>query len=54
MADVVTDLPGDTRGDWVGLRCDLAYLRGKLDVVIWMAWMNAAASIAILLILLRH
>ena len=37
-----------------GVRSEVAYLRGRFDVLIWAVGINAAATIAILGVLLRH
>ncbi len=36
------------------LGSDIAYLRGRFDVLLWAIGINAAATIAILGVLLRH
>lgn len=50
----LSDLRGDFRGELNGVRSEVAYLRGRFDVLIWAAGINAAATIAILGVLLRH
>jgi len=52
-ADVAKEF-GDLRGDVGGLRSEIAYMRGRFDVLIWAVGINAAATIAILGVLLRH
>jgi hypothetical protein len=44
----------ESRGEAASLRGDLAYLRGRFDVLIWAVGINAAATVAILGVLLRH
>jgi hypothetical protein len=36
------------------IHTDIAYMRGRFDVLIWAVGVNAAATIAILGVLLRH
>ena len=50
----LSDLRGDFRGELAGMRSEVAYLRGRFDVLIWAVGINAAATIAILGVLLRH
>jgi hypothetical protein len=50
----LSELRGDFRGELSGMRTEVAYLRGRLDVLIWAVGINAAATIAILGVLLRH
>jgi len=45
---------GDLRADMGGVRSEIAYMRGRFDVLIWAVGINAAATIAILGVLLRH
>jgi hypothetical protein len=47
-------LRAELHGDVAGLRSEIAYLRGRFDVLIWAVGINAAATIAILGVLLRH
>jgi hypothetical protein len=47
-------LRSDFRGELAGVRGEVAYLRGRFDVLIWAVGINAAATIAILGVLLRH
>ncbi len=56
-ADIKSELIGirsDFRSEPGNVRSDVAYLRGRLDVLIWAVGINAAATIAILGVLLRH
>jgi len=56
-ADIKSELTGvrnDFRSELGNVRSDIAYLRGRLDVLIWAVGINAAATIAILGVLLRH
>jgi hypothetical protein len=48
------ELRSDFRGELAGVRSDVAYLRGRFDVLIRAVGINAAATIAILGVLLRH
>jgi len=50
----LSDLRGDFRGELNGVRSEVAYLRGRFDVLIFAVGINAAATIAILGVLLRH
>ncbi|HME22436.1 MAG TPA: hypothetical protein VKI44_14030 [Acetobacteraceae bacterium] len=50
----LAELRSDFRGELAGVRGEVAYLRGRFDVLIWAAGINAAATIAILGVLLRH
>ena len=53
----VAELRGEVRKVSTGLgelRTEAAYLRGRFDVLIWAVGINAAATIAILGVLLRH
>ena len=55
--DVKSELAGlrnDFRSESAVVRTDIAYLRGRFDVLIWAVGINAAATIAILGVLLRH
>jgi hypothetical protein len=61
MHDLRTDLKDglhalrlDIRNELTGMRSEVAYLRGRFDVLIWAVGINAAATIAILGVLLRH
>jgi hypothetical protein len=45
---------GELRGGMDLIHADIAYLRGRFDVLIWAVGINAAATIAILGVLLRH
>jgi hypothetical protein len=45
---------GELRNGLGQIRADLAYMRGRFDVMIWAVGINAAATIAILGVLLRH
>jgi hypothetical protein len=42
------------RGESASLRDEIAYLRGRFDLLIWAVGINAATTIAILGVLLRH
>ena len=56
-ADIKTELVGvrsDFRNELRNVRSEVAYLRGRFDVLIWAVGINAAATIAILGVLLRH
>jgi len=44
----------EARSESAGLRSEIAYLRGRFDVLIWAVGVNAATTIAILGVLLRH
>lgn len=44
----------DLRGEFASLRGEFAYLRGRFDVLLWAVGINAAATIAILGVLLRR
>jgi hypothetical protein len=50
----LSGLRSDFRGELAGVRSEVAYLRGRFDVLIWAVGINAAATIAILGVLLRH
>jgi hypothetical protein len=50
----LSELRGDFRGELSGMRTEVGYLRGRFDVLIWAVGINAAATIAILGVLLRH
>jgi hypothetical protein len=56
-ADFKSEL-GSVRADFKSelgsVRAEVAYLRGRFDVLIWAVGINAAATIAILGVLLRH
>ncbi len=61
MRELRTDVKGelrelrdDFRGELAGVRSEVATLRGRFDVLIWAVGINAAATIAILGVLLRH
>jgi hypothetical protein len=45
---------GELRNGMGQIHADIAYLRGRFDVLIWAVGINAAATIAILGVLLRH
>ena len=56
-SDFKTELAGvrsDFKTELAGVRSEVAYLRGRFDVLIWAVGINAAATIAILGVLLRH
>ena len=56
-SDFKTELTGvrsDFKTELAGVRSEVAYLRGRFDVLIWAVGINAAATIAILGVLLRH
>jgi hypothetical protein len=56
-ADLKAELVGvraDFKTELGGVRAEVAYLRGRFDVLIWAVGINAAATIAILGVLLRH
>jgi hypothetical protein len=50
----LSGLRSDFRGELAGVRSEVADLRGRFDVLIWAVGINAAATIAILGVLLRH
>ncbi len=50
----LSELRGNFRGELAGVRSEVAYLRGRFDVLIWAVGINGAATIAILGVLLRH
>jgi hypothetical protein len=50
----LSELRSDFRGELTGVRGEVAYLRGRFDVLLWAVGINAAATIAILGVLLRH
>jgi hypothetical protein len=50
LAELHTDIVG-LGGE---LHADIAYLRGRFDVLLWAVGVNAAATIAILGVMLRH
>jgi uncharacterized protein YpuA (DUF1002 family) len=52
-ADFKSEL-GDVKSEVANVRSEVAYLRGRFDVLIWAVGINAAATIAILGVLLRH
>lgn len=61
MTELHTDLKGelrglrgDFRGELSGMRTEVGYLRGRFDVLIWAVGIDAAATIAILGVLLQH
>jgi hypothetical protein len=45
---------GELRNGLGQIHADIAYMRGRFDVLIWAVGINAAATIAILGVLLRH
>jgi len=45
---------GDLNISLAQIHTDIAYLRGRFDVLLWAVGINAAATIAILGVLLRH
>jgi hypothetical protein len=56
-SDFKTELTGvrsDFKTELAGVRSEVAYLRGRFDVLIWAVGINAAATIAILGVLLWH
>jgi hypothetical protein len=56
-SDFKTELAGvrsDFKTELAGVRSEVAYLRGRFDVLIWAVGINAAATIAILGVLLWH
>jgi hypothetical protein len=48
------ELRSELRSEVASVRSEVAYLRGRFDVLIWAVGINAAATIAILGVLLRH
>jgi len=52
-ADFKSEL-SDVKGEVANVRSKVASLRGRFDVLIWTVGINAAATIAILGVLLRH
>ncbi len=50
----IAELRSDFRSELSAVRTDVASLRGRFDVLIWAVGINAAATIAILGVLLRH
>jgi hypothetical protein len=44
----------DFKSELGGVRAEVAYLRGRFDVLIWAVGINAAATISVLGVLLRH
>jgi hypothetical protein len=50
----LTALRQESRTDCASMRAEVAYLHGRFDVLIWAVGVNAAASIALLGVLLRH
>jgi hypothetical protein len=42
------------KSEVANVRSEIAYMRGRFDVLIWAVGINAAATIAILGVLLRH
>ena len=50
----VSDGLAKVTGGLADVRAEVAYLRGRFDVLIWAVGINAAATIAILGVLLRH
>jgi len=50
----LTGVRSDFRRELGNVRSDIAYLRGRFDVLIGAVGINAAATIAILGVLLRH
>lgn len=50
----VREQSGELRSSLTQIHADIAYLRGRFDVLIWAVGINAAATIAILGVLLRH
>jgi NAD(P)-dependent dehydrogenase (short-subunit alcohol dehydrogenase family) len=56
-ADVKSELSGirsEFKKGFAEVRSEVAYLRGRFDVLIWAVGINAAATIAIPGVLLRH
>jgi hypothetical protein len=45
---------GELRNGLGQIHADIAYLRGRFDVLIWVVGINTAATIATLGVLLRH
>jgi hypothetical protein len=45
---------GELRHGLGQIQTDIAYMRGRFDVLIWAVGINAATTIAILGVLLRH
>jgi hypothetical protein len=45
---------GELRSGLGQIHADIAYMRGRFDVLTWAVGINAAATIAILGVLLRH
>ena len=57
MHEMHADIKGELSGmkaDSSAIRTEFAYLRGRFDVLIWAVGSNAAATIAILGVLLRR
>ncbi|HEY3848739.1 MAG TPA: hypothetical protein VGL95_16670 [Acetobacteraceae bacterium] len=50
----VTTEVANVKTEVAGAKAEVAYLRGRFDVLIWAVGINAAATIAILGVLLRH
>lgn len=50
----VEELCGGLRSDLCRIRTDIAYIRRRSDVLIWVVGINAAATISILDVLLRR
>jgi hypothetical protein len=51
---IIEEQYGGLRSDFSQIHVDLAYIRRRSDVLIWVVWINAAATLAILGILLRR
>jgi hypothetical protein len=50
----LAEMRSEYRGEAASLRGEIAYLRGRFDILIWAVGINAATTIAILGVLLRH
>lgn len=50
----MNQMRSDFHGELAGVRSEIAYMRGRFDVLIWAVGINAAATVAILGVLLRH
>jgi hypothetical protein len=50
----LSGLRSDFRGEVADVRPEVTYPRGRVDVLIWAVGVNAAATIAIVRVLLRH
>jgi len=50
----LAEMRSEYRGAAASLRGEIAYLRGRFDILMWAVGINAATTIAILGVLLRH